>query len=337
MAHRTLTPRIIRRSASSRTMKALQSPAKCARSTPRLPPLVSHKNQLTVAAAGATATYSRQPSEAAQRPSRPLNSTVLERTSAPAERAATADVPVELPSLGYSRWTSLYELTQPLGRGSFKTTYLARERRVGGAKVAVSVLSKERAGTTVEHNLQLIQQEVRSTPGRRAPKHMRIACPRPPLLTTSWSDSNRLMLTGTPGRLVAHNLLQLATSVRSSTLAFKHGVTWSPQCCCMSEASSCSNVQVAITRDLQKCPEVVRFLGVYEVRLCLVCFRPTPLQRLRQDHGSICSAASGSPGRCRLLSCQHLLQTHARFVCARMIKRCTWSRSSAKAAILSSI
>ena len=152
---------IVERSGIADTMKALRSPAKCARSSPRLPPTVSHKNKLAVAAAGATATYSRQPSEAAQRPSRPLSSTVLERTSAPAERAATADVQVDLPSLGYSRWTALYELTQPLGRGSFKTTYLARERRAGGAKVAVSVLNKQRAGTTVEHNLQLIQQEVR--------------------------------------------------------------------------------------------------------------------------------------------------------------------------------
>ena len=62
------------------------------------------------------------------------------------------------------QFSALYELTQPLGRGSFKTTYLARERRGSGARVAVSVLNKERAGTTVEHNLHLIEQEVCQRP-----------------------------------------------------------------------------------------------------------------------------------------------------------------------------
>lgn len=36
--------------------------------------------------------------------------------------------------------------------------------------------------------------------------------------------------------------------------------------CAVLMRCSFSHVQVAITRDLQKCPEVVRFLGVYEVR-----------------------------------------------------------------------
>ncbi len=36
------------------------------------------------------------------------------------------------------------------------------------------------------------------------------------------------------------------------------------------DAHRFSNAQVAITRDLQKCPEVIRFLGVYEVCLSVI-------------------------------------------------------------------
>lgn len=75
-------------------------------------------------------------------------------------RAALADASAQDEPFVCRQFSALYELTQPLGRGSFKTTYLARERRGSGARVAVSVLNKERAGTTVEHNLHLIEQEV---------------------------------------------------------------------------------------------------------------------------------------------------------------------------------
>ena len=81
-----------------RNMQGLRAPVNCAKtSPPRLPQL--KKLRQPVAAV-------RQFSAAdpAQRPSRSHSSTVLERTSAPQEeRAATADSPVELPSLGYSR------------------------------------------------------------------------------------------------------------------------------------------------------------------------------------------------------------------------------------------
>ena len=101
---------------------------------------------------------------------------------------------------------ALYELTQPLGRGSFKTTYLARERRGSGARVAVSVLNKERAGTTVEHNLHLIEQEV--------------CCRLPPSSSRSWSDPNHLVLTRTSARCAAqHYVCMVGTFMPMHILA----------------------------------------------------------------------------------------------------------------------
>ena len=52
------------------------------------------------------------------------------------------------------------------------------------------------------------------------------------------------------------------------------------RCCMQLDACSFSRVQVAITRDLQKCPEVVRFLGIYEVcspPAVMLCAVPQPL------------------------------------------------------------
>lgn len=98
----------------------------------------------------------------AQRPqSRPLSAS---GASSLAEREATAaEQPAEVPDLGLSRdFGAKYELMQPVGRGAFKTTHLASERSTK-ARVAVGVLPKERAGATLEHNLQMIQQEVRDT------------------------------------------------------------------------------------------------------------------------------------------------------------------------------
>ena len=54
---------------------------------------------------------------------------------------------------------SRYALGQQLGKGSFGTVYLATDR-VSGEEVAAKVIPKERQGTTREHILEKIQQEV---------------------------------------------------------------------------------------------------------------------------------------------------------------------------------
>ena len=100
--------------------------------------------------------------EQAQRPQRPLvsasaaSSTLAERESSAAEQT------VDVPELGLSRdFIGKYELMQPIGRGSFKTTHLAVLRSTK-FRVAVGVLPKQRSGVTVEHNLHMIEQEVRT-------------------------------------------------------------------------------------------------------------------------------------------------------------------------------
>lgn len=55
-----------------------------------------------------------------------------------------------------------YELGQPLGRGSFKTVFVGRDRQTG-QRVAVQVISKQREGTSVEHNASRIEREVNIT------------------------------------------------------------------------------------------------------------------------------------------------------------------------------
>ena len=52
-----------------------------------------------------------------------------------------------------------YELREQLGKGSFGTVYLATNI-VTGQEVAAKIIPKERKGTTTEHILEKIQQEV---------------------------------------------------------------------------------------------------------------------------------------------------------------------------------
>ena len=62
--------------------------------------------------------------------------------------------------LGWPRgFPSQYDLGDQLGRGSFGTVYLATDR-LTGEEVAAKVIPKERKGTTREHILEKIQQEV---------------------------------------------------------------------------------------------------------------------------------------------------------------------------------
>lgn len=62
--------------------------------------------------------------------------------------------------LGWPRgFPSRYDLGDQLGRGSFGTVYLATDR-LTGEEVAAKVIPKERKGTTREHILEKIQQEV---------------------------------------------------------------------------------------------------------------------------------------------------------------------------------
>ncbi|KAL3137090.1 hypothetical protein ABBQ32_006675 [Trebouxia sp. C0010 RCD-2024] len=62
--------------------------------------------------------------------------------------------------LGWPRgFPSRYALGEQLGRGSFGTVYLATDR-LSGEEVAAKVIPKERKGTTREHILEKIQQEV---------------------------------------------------------------------------------------------------------------------------------------------------------------------------------
>lgn len=111
-----------------------------------------------VCKAGA-ANWQSPSADPAQRPqARPLTASAASSTVG--ERESTASIALDLPRLGLSReFGARYELMQPVGRGSFKTTHLGRDRATND-KVAVGVLPKERAGSTVEHNLQLIKQEI---------------------------------------------------------------------------------------------------------------------------------------------------------------------------------
>ena len=62
--------------------------------------------------------------------------------------------------LGWPRgFPSRYDLGHQLGRGSFGTVYLATDR-LTGEEVAAKIIPKERKGTTREHILEKIQQEV---------------------------------------------------------------------------------------------------------------------------------------------------------------------------------
>lgn len=112
--------------------------------------------------------------EPAQRPQlRPLSAS---GASSLAERESTAaeQLPTDEPDLGLPRDFGLkYELMQPIGRGAFKTTHLASERGTDG-RVAVGVLPKERAGATLEHNLQMIAQEVSAKQQRKAAEMPRL-------------------------------------------------------------------------------------------------------------------------------------------------------------------
>lgn len=78
--------------------------------------------------------------------------------------SAVVDRPPELDlhsvDLGWPRgFSSRYALGDQLGKGSFGTVYLATDR-LTGEEVAAKVIPKERKGTTREHILEKIQQEV---------------------------------------------------------------------------------------------------------------------------------------------------------------------------------
>lgn len=86
------------------------------------------------------------------------------RLLAPITCSAVVDRPPEFDlhsvDLGWPRgFSSRYALGDQLGKGSFGTVYLATDR-VTGEEVAAKVIPKERKGTTREHILEKIQQEV---------------------------------------------------------------------------------------------------------------------------------------------------------------------------------
>ena len=86
------------------------------------------------------------------------------RVIAPITCSAVVDRPPEFDlhsaDLDWPRgFPSRYELGEQLGRGSFGTVYLATDR-VSGEEVAAKIIPKERKGTTREHILEKIQQEV---------------------------------------------------------------------------------------------------------------------------------------------------------------------------------
>ena len=83
---------------------------------------------------------------------------------APITCSAVVDRPPEFDlhsvDLGWPRgFPSRYDLGDQLGRGSFGTVYLATDR-LTGEEVAAKVIPKERKGTTREHILEKIHQEV---------------------------------------------------------------------------------------------------------------------------------------------------------------------------------
>ena len=62
--------------------------------------------------------------------------------------------------LGWPRgFPARYILGEQLGRGSFGTVFLATDR-LNGQEVAAKIILKERKGTTQEHIIEKIQQEV---------------------------------------------------------------------------------------------------------------------------------------------------------------------------------
>lgn len=80
------------------------------------------------------------------------------KSSAVVERPQEADL--QSVDLGWPRgFPSRYALGAELGRGSFGIVYLATDR-VSGEEVAAKIIPKERNGTTREHILEKIQQEV---------------------------------------------------------------------------------------------------------------------------------------------------------------------------------
>ena len=98
-----------------------------------------------------------EPARRLQQP--PLAASAASSTLAEREFTA-AEQSIVVPELGLSRnFGARYKLMQPIGRGSFKTTYAAVDRATD-LQVAVGVLAKERPGVAFEHNLHMIEQEV---------------------------------------------------------------------------------------------------------------------------------------------------------------------------------
>lgn len=86
------------------------------------------------------------------------------RVLAPITCSAVVDRPPKFDlhsvDLGWPRgFSSRYALGDQLGKGSFGTVYLATDR-LTGEEIAAKVIPKERKGTTREHILEKIQQEV---------------------------------------------------------------------------------------------------------------------------------------------------------------------------------
>ena len=82
----------------------------------------------------------------------------------PASCSAVVDRPQESDlnsaGLGWPKgFHTRYALREQLGKGSFGTVYLATDI-VTGQEVAAKIIPKERKGTTTEHILEKIQQEV---------------------------------------------------------------------------------------------------------------------------------------------------------------------------------
>lgn len=78
--------------------------------------------------------------------------------------AAVVDSPLETglqsAGLGWPRgFHNRYLLREQFGKGSFGTVYLATEK-LTGQEVAAKIIPKERKGTTTEHIISKIQQEV---------------------------------------------------------------------------------------------------------------------------------------------------------------------------------